>query len=199
MNLIAQGAEAKLFRDKNILIKERVKKSYRIPELDKKLRSSRTRREAKILEKLAAIQFPSPKLLQSNDRDTIRIEFIEGKKLSDVLEKIDYKKYAREIGRKVALLHAHDIMHGDLTTSNIILGKEVYFIDFGLSFLSSRIEDRAVDLHLFRQALESKHHSIWEVCFKEFCREYKKHSDGADVILERLEQVEKRGRHKNKY
>ena len=154
MELIAQGAEAKLYRNDNSIIKERIRKSYRIEEIDDKLRRSRTRREAKILEKLAAIDFPAPRLIENDKKERLVMEFIDGDKVRDILEKKDYISLSKEIGKKIAILHNHGILHGDLTTSNMILDKEVFFIDFGLGFFSKRLEDKAVDLHLFRQSYQ---------------------------------------------
>ena len=201
MKQIAQGAEAKLFLEDNRIIKDRVKKDYRIKEIDEKLRGFRTRREAKIFEKLAAIDFPSPRLIESDDKERLIIEFIKGPKVRDILEKSDYVKLSEETGRKIALLHENNIIHGDLTTSNFIFNEEkneIYFIDFGLSFFSHKIEDMAVDLHLLKQALESKHYTIWEKCFKAALESYKKNSKWGEEVIKRLGIVEKRGRYKGK-
>ena len=173
-NQIAQGAEAKLFLEDNKILKNRFSKTYRLQELDNKLRGSRTRREAKILQKLEVIHFQAPKLIKSDDKENILIEKIGGKLIKDVLEKADYRKLCSEIGKKVAILHNNSIIHGDLTTSNMILSKEIYFIDFGLSFFSDKAEDKAVDLHLLKEAMESKHYRIWEGCFKCALESYKK-------------------------
>ena len=198
MKLIAQGAEAKLYKKDTSLIKDRIKKSYRIKEIDTRLRKSRTRREAKILKKLEEMNFSAPKLLETDEKEKIEMEFIDGPKIRDILEEKDFLKLSKEIGKKLAILHNNEIIHGDLTTSNMILKKEVYFIDFGLSFFSKRIEDKAVDLHLFRQALESKHYKIWEESFKAFLKEYEKGAEEGKDIIKRLEKVESRGRNKNK-
>ncbi len=201
MQLISQGAEAKIYKKDNILIKDRIKKTYRISQIDDKLRQSRTRREAKVLEKLQKIGFCSPNLINSDGIEKIEMEFIEGEKVRDILEKSDYSKICKEIGKKVAILHNAEIIHGDLTTSNMILNSKdnkIYFIDFGLSFFSKRFEDKAVDLHLFRQAIESKHHTIWEKCFSAFLNEYKKNADESDEIIERFDVVEMRGRNKTR-
>jgi len=194
--LIAQGAEAKIFLDGNI-VKDRVKKNYRIKEIDERLRGFRTRREAKILSKLSSIGFPGPKLVDCDDKEKIVMEFVDGDKLRDVLEKKDYVELCKEIGEKVAVLHNNGIIHGDLTTSNMILKEQIYFIDFGLSFFSEKFEDKAVDLHLLRQALESKHYKVWEKCFKSVLEGYRK-AKHYDDIVNRLEMVEKRGRNKEK-
>ena len=197
MNKLSQGAEAIIYLDKDI-IKDRIKKNYRIKEIDEPLRKFRTKREAKILEKLAAIDFPAPKLIKL-DKYNLRMENIKGKKVRDVLEKKDYIKISKEIGEKLAILHNNHIIHGDLTTSNMILEKEIYFIDFGLSFFSHKIEDMAVDLHLLKQALESKHFRIWEKCFNAALKSYKQYADNSEEILKRLDQVEGRGRNKGKH
>ncbi len=196
--LIAQGAEAKLFLENNHIIKDRFPKSYRIKEIDDKLRSFRTRREAKILQKLQAMNFSSPKLIKNDEKENLIIEKINGKLIKEVLEESNYKKLCSEIGRKTAILHNNSIIHGDLTTSNMILKDEIYFVDFGLSFFSEKSEDKAVDLHLLKEALESKHYRIWEDCFESAIKSYKKSAKKSSETLKRLEAVEKRGRYRAK-
>ena len=148
MKLIAQGAESKLFLEKGRVIKNRFRKTYRIKEIDEKLRKFRTKREAKVLEKLQKINFPIPKLINNNKKDTLEIKYIKGELIKNKLKENNCIKLSKEIGEKIAILHNNNIIHGDLTTSNMIYNKEVYFIDFGLSFFSEKIEDKAVDLHL---------------------------------------------------
>jgi len=193
---ISSGAEAEIYLEKNI-VKDRVKKNYRIPEIDVPLRQFRTRRESKILDRLEKIKFPAPKLIKTDRKSVIEMENIPGKKVRDVLEKNPIK-LSKEIGKKLALLHNNDICHGDLTTSNMILNKEIFFIDFGLSKFSEKVEDKAVDIHLFRQALESKHDKVWEKCYKAFLTTYKKTVKNQKEIMNRLEKIELRGRNKGK-
>ena len=197
MKLIAQGAESKLFLSGNKVVKDRFRKTYRIKEIDDRLRKFRTKREAKVLEKLQKMNFPVPKLIINNQKDIIEMEFIKGKLLRDILDD-DYMKLSREIGEKVAILHNNHIIHGDLTTSNMILNKEVYFIDFGLSFFSRKIEDKAVDLHLLKEALESKHSKIWKKSYKAALDSYAKKAVDGKEVLKRIKVVEKRGRYKGK-
>ncbi len=196
--LIAQGAEAKLFLEEDKILKNRFQKSYRIKEIDEKLRGFRTRREAKILQKLEAIGFPAPRLIKNDEKENLVIEKIDGKLVKNILEILDYKNLCREIGKKITILHNNSIIHGDLTTSNMILNKEIYFIDFGLSFFSEKAEDKAVDLHLLKEGLESKHYKIWEECFKCALETYKKEAKNSNETLKRLEIVEKRGRYRAK-
>ena len=198
---IAQGAEAILYKDNNTIIKERISKAYRIPAIDDSLRKFRTRREAKILERLEDINFPAPHLKSFSDkRMSILMDFIPGDKLRDVLEKgDDSQKLAKEIGQKVGLLHSKDIIHGDLTTSNMILNsqtEEINFIDFGLSSFSEKVEDKAVDLFLLDRALESKHYQLYPNIFNSVLEGYKESYPEAEKILERFEAVKLRGRNK---
>ncbi len=206
--LIAQGAEAKLFRDGAKIVKDRISKGYRLPGIDERLRAARTRREAKILEKLQEAGFPAP-LLQSFSDKSMRIEmdFLQGAKLKDVLHQ-NPVEFSKEVGMRIGQLHAKDIVHADLTTSNMILtngksGKEnsegkIHFIDFGLSFFSNKIEDKAVDLHLFDRALESAHHEIYEQCIDAAILGYRESYADAANVLSRLEKVQLRGRNKKK-
>ena len=195
MKIICQGAEAILYQEKNKLIKERIPKTYRIKEIDDKLRKFRTRREGKILEK-ASINVPKVFKIDDNNMK-IEMEFIPGKLLKDILDDLsvsERNKICRQIGQEISKLHEQNIIHGDLTTSNMIYYKDkIYFIDFGLSFFSHKIEDKAVDLHLLKQALESKHYKHFESTFKTILSSYKNKE-----VLSRLQIVEKRGRYKRK-
>jgi len=160
--LLAQGAEAKIFKVDGKVIKERPVKSYRLKEIDEKLRKTRTRREAHILEKLKTADVPAPELFDMNDKDmTIDMSFIEGNQLRDILE--NNLHLAKEVGRVVGKLHNLDIIHADLTTSNMIVNdNKVHLIDFGLSFFSTKVEDKAVDLHVLDHAMESTHYEVYK-------------------------------------
>ena len=195
--ILARGAEAILIKQGNNLIKDRIKKGYRLKILDEKLRKSRTKSESKILEKVSKI-IAVPKIIETDNKEKIKMQFIEGKRLSDWLDNLkNTDKVCQEIGKQTAALHDYDIIHGDLTTSNMILSEKenkVYFIDFGLGFHSKRIEDKAVDLHLLKQALEAKHFKKWEKLFNEIIKNY--NSKDKTKILEQLKKVESRGRYK---
>lgn len=198
--IITKGAEAIIFLENNIISKNRIKKSYRIPKLDEKIRTKRTRSETKLLNKAFKI-IQVPKIINSNEKTKqIKLEFINGKKLSEHLDKFKLtkqKQLCNQIGKQIAKLHNANIIHGDLTTSNIILkNKKIFLIDFGLGFFNGKYEDKAVDIHLFKQALEAKHFKHWEILFKEFEKGYKNYKESKKV-LERLKAVEKRGRYKH--
>ena len=198
--LIAQGAEAKIFLSDKTVTKDRIPKSYRIPELDKRIRKSRTKAETKLLNKAAeVVNIPLP-IIEDKDKFQIKMHYIDGEKLSDNLGKFEVtkqKQICKQIGEDVAKIHDESIIHGDLTTSNMILkDDQIFFIDFGLGYISHKFEDKAVDIHLFKQALEAKHFQNWEILFKEFEKGYNKSKD-SKIVYERLKAVEKRGRYKH--
>ena len=202
--ILFQGAEAHIIKSNNFIIKDRVIKSYRIPELDEKIRKLRTRCETRLLEK-ASEKIPVPKIIKSDEKSKkITMDFIDGKKISDNLNNFSEKKQLeifRQIGENISKLHDSNIIHGDLTTSNMILNEKehrVYFIDFGLGFRSHKIEDKAVDIHLLKQALEAKHFKNWEKLFGEVIKSYSISKD-YEKVFERFKKVEKRGRYKDKY
>ena len=199
MKIIKQGAEAVIKLDKNKIIKERIKKNYRIKQIDEKLRKFRTRREGNILRK--AVFTNVPKIYNVDDKNMIiEMEYIKGMLLKDFLNKNDLNKILKIsnlLGNEIALLHDHEIIHGDLTTTNLILKDEkIYFIDFGLAFISHKSEDKAVDLYLLKQALTSSFPQISEQVFNIILQSYHTHKQHHEV-LERLKKVEKRGRYKN--
>lgn len=287
--ILAQAAESIIIKQDDKIIKRRIKKGYRIPEIDEKLRKLRTRSEAKIIERLQD-KINVPKIISVNEiSKEIVMEFIEGKKLSDNLDLFPVNQQievCKEIGKEVGKMHDENIIHGDLTTSNMILQEncckisnnkelcctnkgiqknniknlvdnnklkdccpdkltnkklcypdnkkgsritnklvinnseipeqeegmeetkikaseankcepssiKIVLIDFGLSFHSIKIEDKAVDIHLFRQALESKHFQNWEKLYKSFTEGY--NPKDKTQILKQLEKVELRGRYR---
>jgi TP53 regulating kinase-like protein len=202
IKLIQQGAEAKIFLNEkeNLIIKDRIPKSYRLPELDNKIIKQRTKAEKKLLEKASKI-INSPNPLPSKEINIINMPYIDGEKLSESLNNFPLEKQKQimiKIGESLAKIHKEDIIHGDLTTSNIILvEKEVFFIDFGLGYISKKVEDKAVDLHLLRQALEAKHFQNWKILFEEFKKSYSKNYEESKQIFERITAVERRGRYRH--
>lgn len=133
-----------------------------------------------------------PEILNQKDY-TIKMQKIEGQTLKQVLEKQTEKM--KEYGENVARMHDTDIIHGDLTTSNAIADKKLHIIDFGLSSHSERIEDKAVDIHLLKQVLNSSHPEISEKAWEKFVEGYQ-NSTNSEKVLQQLKEVEKRGRYK---
>jgi len=214
--VIGRGAEAILFEEKEEgksktirIVKDRIEKKYRHKVLDEKLRFSRTRREAKVLEKLAKENFPCP-ILINQSKDKISISLIEGRQLKEVFDD-DCEYHSKEIAKLVAKMHNLGIIHGDLTTSNMIFDEDKinnsknqevhkhFLVDFGLSFFSESLEDKAVDIHLFDRAIDSRHYKNYQRAMKVFLEEYSKHAEHGKNIVKRFQLVQMRGRNKAKY
>ncbi|MGV8172409.1 MAG: KEOPS complex kinase/ATPase Bud32 [Candidatus Woesearchaeota archaeon] len=195
--VLGSGAEATIYLDDGKVDKERSKKNYRHEDIDSVLRKTRTRKESKILKSLEKYGFV-PKILEQKEYNVL-MEHIDGIQLKKLLDKDP--KLAILIGKNLSVMHDLNIVHGDLTTSNMILSgkgrsQKLFFIDFGLSYNSTRIEDKAVDIHLFKQALESKHFRVNDKAYKYFLAGY--NPKDKNEILERLAIVETRGRYKEK-
>ncbi|MEM5874797.1 MAG: KEOPS complex kinase/ATPase Bud32 [Candidatus Aenigmatarchaeota archaeon] len=200
MKIIKRGAEAIIYLKDNSIVKERVEKKYRIKEIDKVLRKERTRKESKIINDARRIGINVPKIYEvDEEKGIIIMEFIDGLLLKNVLNEMEGKKIKEsfyEIGKNVAKLHSANIIHGDLTTSNMILKDDrIYFIDFGLANYSSRIEDKAVDLKLLYESLKSVHFKILNICWEYFLKGYCEENKEYKKVLERLEEIKKRGRY----
>lgn len=185
MKLIAQGAEAKIyFTDEGKILKERVKKNYRIEQLDNYLRKTRTRKEAKIISDLKRLGLKAPIVYDATDF-AIEMEFIDGQKLKDILSKENAKEICRKIGESVSIMHKGDMIHGDLTTSNIIVKeREIYFIDFGLSIETKSLEQKAADLLTLYQNFHSVHPDI--EAWKHFLEGYKNQEEVLKVFKKML-------------
>jgi Kae1-associated kinase Bud32 len=204
IKLIKQGAEAKLFLaefDKQkVVIKDRIRKKYRIRQIDEKIRKKRTSLESSLISEARRAGVPTPKILEINRKNhKLIMEFVEGKRIKELLqeaEKRTIKKICTQIGRMIGKLHSVGIIHGDLTTSNMILKNgKTYFIDFGLGFFSKKIEDQGTDLKLLREALKSTHFQILDLSWKSIVEGYRKEYPKANEVLRRVEEIEKRARY----
>ena len=200
MREISRGAEAVVFLDKDKIIKQRIKKHYRIDVLDNKLRKQRTKKELNLLKKASEL-INVPKIISFSDTEII-MENINGNKLSEIFDKLngnEIENICFKIGKNLGKLHSQNIIHNDLTTSNIIKKEdEIYFIDFGLGFISTKIEDKAYDLHLLKQALKSRHYNKFEKAFSFVIKGYNSIYKEYKLIEERLNKIDLRGRHKHK-
>lgn len=193
MQLIRKGAEADIYKTDGTIKKERIPKKYRINELDMRIRKIRTRAEAKLMERAAGV-IDVPRVLDKSEF-SIEMEYISGPRVKDILDKKNYSKICKEIARSIAKLHNAEVIHGDLTTSNLILNSgKVYFIDFGLGHFSKKPEDMAVDLHTLFEALWSTHSQIAEKAVAVVLSAYE-NAGGKKEVLERLERLKSRGRY----
>lgn len=185
-SMFARGAEAIIVRGKALgkpaLIKERTEKRYRVKTLDKKLRTERTRREAKLLQKASFAGVSCPVVLETTEH-TITITRLNGRKYSTLSE-----KHALFAGIALAKLHNANIIHGDYTLANLLFEEgKMHVIDFGLGFFSTEIEHKAIDVLTMLKSLNSDAHNA-------FLRGYRHNKDYARV-LQRLEQVKARVRY----
>lgn len=205
--LIRKGAEADLYSEKwhglNVIFKKRVRKKYRISQLDLKIRRSRTVHESQLIHDAKLAGVPTPVIYAVDTASTtITMQLIGGLRVKETLDNLDPKdreKLCLNIGELIGRLHKNGIIHGDLTTSNMIISDngKVFFIDFGLGQHSKETEDRGVDLFLMKRALQGAHHRCAEECFNTLMKGYAKEI-GADVAKEaskKVEEISRRGRY----
>ena len=202
MKLLKKGAEADIYQtmwnDSKAILKIRKTKTYRNSILDSKIRKQRTIKESQILSHVKSFGVPSPLVYFVNLKKTsITMQEIPGKPIHDLLDS-QIIKLSREIGKLVGKLHKNGIMHGDLTTSNFILFRNiVYVIDFGLSQNTIKSEDHAVDLRLIKEILNSAHAQIMKPAWKNFLLSYKLIVGVDDYlkIIKLISEIESRGRY----
>lgn len=207
--LLKQGAEARVFEStfagRKSIIKERFSKKYRHPLLDSKLTLKRLNAEARCMTKARRLGVCTPVLYFVDPvLHTLTFEYIEGPSVKDILLKFglygvqeeQLDDIATQIGSAIAKLHDGGLIHGDLTTSNMLIrsgANGLVLIDFGLSFTSTLPEDKAVDLYVLERALLSMHSSCGNVMDR-ILAAYRKSSKQWSSTLNKLAQVRQRGR-----
>ncbi|MEM2455119.1 MAG: KEOPS complex kinase/ATPase Bud32 [Candidatus Bathyarchaeia archaeon] len=205
--LIKKGAEASIYFGewcgRKVIFKKRLPKRYRLSELDRTIQIQRTKHEPQMIHRAKEVGVPTPLVFMVDlEEATIIMEYIEGRRIKDILNDLtdnERIEISREIGRLIGRLHKSGIVHGDLTTSNMILTPEgkIVLIDFGLSEQSVDLEARGVDLHLVKRALASAHYRYVDECFNAIIRGYEEEM-GPDLtkdVLNRVAEIEKRGRY----
>ncbi len=199
---IARGAEAVIeetsWYGKKAVKKHRIPKGYRLPELDRELRRSRTRAEARLFRDARSAGFPTPMILDMDmEEASITMEYLDGPTAKAHINEHPQGApgICEQIGVFIGRLHGQDMVHGDLTTSNIILmeGGPV-FIDMGLGGRVASNEEKAVDLHLIKEALESTHNHIPGL-YEALLEGYRQSFSSASEIEKRTVEIEKRGRY----
>lgn len=207
LKLLAWGAESNLYISnylgKKVVIKHRFRKQYMIKELAERLIRERTLTEARILLSANQIGVKAPlPLFIDIDNGILVMEFIDGIILRDVilsLEKSVLEKIARLLGLYVAHLHNNDIIHGDLTTSNVVLyDRDIYLIDFGLAFFSNRSTDKASDIRVLERAIVSSHPRIFYEFFPYFLESYEDNVENGEEILKEFLKLSTMGRYYKK-
>ena len=229
--LVTQGAEGRLYKTTYLLpdipcaLKYRPPKPYRHPTLDQRLTRHRILSEARILARCQKEGVTVPVVYAIDESSGwLMLEWIQGEAVrakinqwlaekgkGDLGDASQPRDLMRRIGTAVGKLHKSGIIHGDLTTSNMmlrpwpestsnghsesatILDGEVVIIDFGLASQGIQDEDRAVDLYVLERAFGSTHPRA-EHLFTETLDAYKGAFKQAGVVLKRLEDVRLRGR-----
>jgi TP53 regulating kinase-like protein len=212
--IIKKGAEAVLYMGHwfghDVIFKHRIPKKYRIEELDQQIRSQRTINEARALIKIKKYGINVPQVYEIDYSNAIIIMgYVKGERLKDIMNDLSnfQKKWIfRKLGEFISKLHQNGQIHGDITTSNIILNKKekIYLIDFGLHEYSDSIEDKSVDLHLFKRVLIASHGDDYKFCFKMFLEGYKnayvkEKRSLSKSIIKNIKIIETRGRYIEKH
>jgi TP53 regulating kinase and related kinases len=205
--LLKKGAEASLYlsewHGRHVVVKARLPKKYRPEQLDLTIRRYRTVHEPQLMHEAKRAGVPTPTIfLVDVENASITMEYVEGQQVKQMLDSAPEPKRHElcvNIGELVAKLHKQGIVHGDLTTSNMILTNEgrIFLVDFGLGDKTEELEAQGVDLHLLKRALESTHFQIAGESYRFILEGYRK-VVGSEVeasVLEKVREIEKRGRY----
>jgi TP53 regulating kinase and related kinases len=258
---VSQGAEARLykapaasFNQHNVdfvIVKERLSKAYRHPQLDQQLTRSRTKAEARCLNKCRDLaekhnntHLRVPRVYKV-EGSNLMLEYIEGitlrQALNEQLQRHDgytgggsevatengsanqpngtdndteissttatkvtdtptnsldstLLTWSQQLARAIGTLHDWNMVHGDLTTSNVLVHNDsLVLIDFGLASTSGSHEDKAVDLYVLERALQATHPDLPVSFLDDFYKVYLETTQ-SQATLTRLEKVRQRGR-----
>jgi TP53 regulating kinase-like protein len=205
--LMKKGAEANLYladwHGRKVVLKKRLPKEYRPSALDDQIRAYRTIHEPQLMHEAKKAGVPTPIIFLVDRRNTtIIMEYIEGKQVKQLLKEVSKSERQRlcfRIGESIGKLHDYGIVHGDLTTSNLIQHSEgkIFFVDFGLGDKTKELEARGVDLHLMKRALQSTHYEFAEECFDSAIEGYSSvlKSETSENVLDKIKEIERRGRY----
>jgi TP53 regulating kinase-like protein len=205
--LIKRGAEACLYladwHGRKVIMKKRLPKKYRVTALDEQIRAYRTLHEPQLMHEAKKAGVPTPTIYLVDVKSaTIIMEYIEGEQVKELLAKVsdgERQNLCRKIGELIGKLHKNGIVHGDLTTSNMIQTFEgkIFFVDFGLGEKTKELEARGVDLHLMKRALQSTHFQFAEKCFNAVIEGYASVLGIEEVknVLDKIREIERRGRY----
>ena len=201
--LLKRGAEAELRRvewhGRPAVEKVRVPKAYRHETLDEQLRKVRLRTEARLMSEARSLGLRVPILYDIDlTGNRLGMEFLEGASAKDLLQqgRGGPAPLAREIGELAGTLHANGIVHGDLTTSNMIVhDHRLYLIDFSMGEKTDSVEAKGVDLRLLKEAWMSAHFVLEGLFESEVLAGYREKNPGATDVIAKLAEIEARGRY----
>jgi len=197
MRLLFKGAESNIYLtkwyNKKAISKIRIPKIYRQRMLDDDLRKRRTISESRMITLAKEFGLRTPYIYFVDPlRAEIVMEFISGIRASNVLT----SSICFDIGKFVSTLHLFNIIHGDVTPSNFIVNRKITMIDMGLSFYSTRKEDKAMDIRLFKEILNSAYHSSYFEFFETFLDGYRSiNTKELEKILKRVDEIDTRKRY----
>ncbi|XP_069808715.1 EKC/KEOPS complex subunit TP53RK [Dendropsophus ebraccatus] len=209
LRLVKQGAEARVYRGSFLgrpaVVKERFSKTYRHPALDEKLTHRRTAQEVRSILRCRKAGIAAPVVFfVDHISHCIYLEDIEGSVtvrdfiMAAQADGGSLYSLAERMGQVLGRMHDEDVVHGDLTTSNMLLrpphpSLDLVLIDFGLSFISALPEDKGVDLYVLEKALLSTHPGTQDL-FRTLLQSYSATSRRAGPVIKKLDEVRLRGR-----
>lgn len=147
------------------------------------------------------IRAPAVYHLDQEKRLIYMEKITDGVLVKDYIKSLDesgknFSSLVELMGVVLAEMHDIDLIHGDLTTSNMIYNAERHeltLIDFGLSFVSGLAEDKGVDLYVLERAFLSTHPNS-EQQFQLLTKSYLNRSKKAKTVVQKLDEVRMRGR-----
>ena len=204
--ILARGAESVIYKidqwGSPFVLKWRQGKSYLLKDIDLQLRKSRTSRECKMLTVSRTLGVPTPAVYSVNlDKHMILMDFISGlqfKQLAGQIPRSNLVSLSRGFGKLIAILHESNVVHGDPTTSNVIVDNQsrMWIVDFGLSEMNATTEMKGVDLHLIHRALETTHWDLQETMLDTTLQGYVEVlGKAAEPTLSRMKEIRERGRY----
>lgn len=204
--VLARGAESVIYKiekwGSSYVLKWRQAKPYLLEDIDSHLRKSRTSRECKMLTVSRSLGVSTPAVYSVDlDRHMIMMDFISGtqfKQLAGQISQSNLVSLSRGFGKLIAILHEGNVVHGDPTTSNVIVDDKsrLWIVDFGLSEMNATLEMKGVDLHLIHRAFETTHWDLQELMLEATLEGYVDVlGSTAEPILSRMKEIRERGRY----
>lgn len=193
--MLDNGAEAIVYLEegpegKKVLVKERVPKVYRHKEIDERIRTERNRTEARLMSEARRHGVSTPIIYDVEDFK-LKMQYIDGVPIKCLVT----PELSEKVGELVGKLHSGGIVHGDLTTSNLLLaGERLYLLDFGLAYYDKGLEARGVDVHVLFQTFESTHRNH-EALIEAFKKGYQRTFIDSEDVLKRVDEIKKRARY----
>lgn len=200
--LLKRGAEAEIraaeWHGRSVVVKSRLPKTYRHPNLDAALRANRIRTETRLLSEARHLGIPVPVMYDIDlGRGTMTLAHLQGPTLAELIGSgDDATQFCKALGAYMGKLHSAGIAHGDLTTSNMVItGGILHLLDFSLGERGADLEALGVDIHLLSESFNSAHAGRPEL-WRAFLSGYRSGNASADAVLGKAKEIEARGRYR---